>query len=358
MKLNRILTTAAIASLPIFASAATLVIPAAGTGDGANGSRWQTELTLHNAGSRAIPVTLYFHDANGRGAATSIEVAARSTRSLDDVVKTSFGREQATGALVLEVADADVSRLAVASRTFNRSEGGDFGQDIPAIRSTEAAEAGELAVLVAPSSATDTRFNFGVFAVTDTTVRWELIRANGSIAATRDQAYRAGVQVQYSRGIESFLNVAAQDDDTLHATVNSGSAIFYGSSVDNRSGDPSYVPSILTNTEIRLTFSGVDLDENGTIDIADLDRDGVTDRPVELIASLFPAFFRIVAVGEHGEAVTYELVSSAADALFVDANGTLQVAATADLRGTSSNLKVRATAGGTSSILTIPVTFK
>lgn len=358
MKLNRILTAAAFATLPIFTSAATLIIPAAGTGAGANDSRWQTELTLHNASSRAIPVTLYFHDANGRTAPASVEIAARSTRSIDDVVKTTFAREQATGALVLEVADTDARRLAVASRTFNRSDAGDFGQDIPAVRATDAADAGDVAVLVAPSSATDARFNFGLFAVTDTTVRWELIRANGTLAATREQAYRAGVQLQYVNGIQSFLGAAAQDDDTLHATVSSGSAVFYGSTVDNRTGDPTYGPSILTNDEIRLAFSGIDLDENGTVDVADLDRDGVTDRPIEIIASLFPSFFRIVAAGEHGEAVTYELISSAADALFVDANGTLQVAATADLRGTSSDLKIRATAGGSSSILTIPVTFK
>ena len=358
MKLNRILTTAAVAALPLFASAATLIIPAAGTGAGANASRWQTELTLHNTSSRAIPVTLHFHDANGRSATATVEVAARSTRSLDDVVKTSFNREQATGALVLEVGDADARRLAVASRTFNRSDAGDFGQDIPAVRSTDAAEAGDVAVLVGPSSASDTRFNFGLFAVTDATVRWELIRADGAVAATREQTYRAGTQLQYVNGVASFLGASAQDDDTLHATVNSGSAVFYGSAVDNRTGDPTYVPSILTNDEIRLSFSGVDLDENGSIDVADVDRDGVTDRPIEIIASLFPSFFRIVATGEHGEAVTYELISSAADALFVDANGTLQVAASADLRGTTSDLKVRATAGGSSSILTIPVKFK
>lgn len=358
MKLTRILTTAAIAALPLFASAATLIIPAAGTGAGANDSRWQTELTLHNASSRAIPVTLYFHDASGRSAAATIEVAARSTRSIDDVVKTSFSREQATGALVLEVADSDANRLAVASRTFNRSVAGDYGQDIPAVRSTNAAQAGDVAVLVGPSSAAGTRFNFGVFAITDSTVRWELIRANGSVAATREQAYRAGTQLQYVNGVSSFLGASAQDDDTLHATINSGSAIVYGSAVDNRTGDPSYVPSILTRDEIRLTFSGVDLDENGVVDVADLDRDGVTDRPIEIITSLFPSFFRVVAAGEHGEAVTYELISSAADALFVDANGTLQVAATSELRGTTSNLKIRATAGGTSSVLTIPVVFK
>ena len=359
MNIKRILTTAVLAALPVVASAATLVIPASGTGPGANDSRWQTELTLHNASGRAIAVKIGFHDGDGRDGETTVTVAPRATVTLDDVVHTQFNREAATGALVLEVADADLRRLAVTSRTFNDAgEGRQFGQDVPAINVLDAVDAGEMGVLSAPSSAAATRFNFGLFAVTDTTVRWQLIRANGTVAATKDAAYEAGAQLQYNGGIESFLGTTAADDDTVHAIVTAGSGIFYGSAINNVSGDPSYVPGITARDDIRIAFAGIDLDENGSIDLRDADQDGVVDTRMDIFTSLFPNFFRLVAEGESGEPVTFAVVSSPADAVFIDENGTLQVAPTANLRGTNGELKIRATAGGNTAVLTIPVAFK
>ena len=61
MTIKRIITLAAIALLPIAAGAATFVIPAAGTGAGAAGSQWQTELTLHSTSGVAFTAP-YFID--------------------------------------------------------------------------------------------------------------------------------------------------------------------------------------------------------------------------------------------------------------------------------------------------------
>lgn len=72
MNVKKLITAAALVALPIAASAATLVVPVAGTGPGANNSHWQSELTLHNAAPRPATVTISFRQ--GTGAATPVTV--------------------------------------------------------------------------------------------------------------------------------------------------------------------------------------------------------------------------------------------------------------------------------------------
>ncbi|HWW62276.1 MAG TPA: hypothetical protein VN181_12970, partial [Thermoanaerobaculia bacterium] len=244
------------------------------------------------------------------------------------------------------------------SRTFNVSEAGEFGQDIPAVRTNEAATSGDTVVLSAPSSAVNTRFNFGVYAVDATTIQWELIRSTGTVAGTREVAYAAGSHLQYNAGIKALFGAEPSDNDTIHAKLASGRAILYGSAINNRTGDPSFVPGVRTREEIRINFTGIDLDENGTVDIGDADHDGVLDQTIEMATSLFPNYFRVVAIGENGEKVTYEIVFSSADAALLDSEGTVQLAPGGNLKGTKGELRLRASAGGSSAVLVIPISFK
>src|SRR4051794_21479180 len=92
MSIKRILTFAALALLPLAAGATTFVVPAAGTGPGANGSHWQTELTLHSSSSASMNVRLVFHDAAGAAETTAVDLAPRATVALQDVVQNKFGR--------------------------------------------------------------------------------------------------------------------------------------------------------------------------------------------------------------------------------------------------------------------------
>jgi hypothetical protein len=356
MNIRNFIAASVIATLPLTASAASLIIPASGTGAGANASRWQSELTLHNTGSRTLVLEMEFHGSNDEHAVKSVSLLPRATRSLADVVKNEFGFETATGAIVIEVPDADASRLAVTSRTLNVSDAGTFGQDIPAYRIEDAAVAGDIAVLSAPSSATADRFNFGVYAISDTTVTWRLVRADGTIAATADATYKAGAQKQYNNGVVSLLSSTAADNDTIHAIVKSGKALFYGSAINQASGDPSFVPAVRAREDLRITFLGVDLDENGSADLLDADRNGIVDTVMDVTTSTFPAYFRLIVSGLNGEAATISVIESPASYALL-ADNTIQLAPTGDLKGKTGNLVVRITAGGETSIVTIPVKF-
>ncbi|MBK5259467.1 MAG: hypothetical protein JJE51_07720 [Thermoanaerobaculia bacterium] len=362
MKLKSILAVAVLTLLPLAAQAAPLYIPVSGTGPGANFSSWQTEVTLHNTGSTPISIALTFHDANGAAGTAQVTVAARSTISLADVVKTKFGRESATGAIEITPQGDSASRLTITSRTLNKVESGEYGHDTPVLRAEEATQPGDLAVIAGPSDAIAARFNFGVYSIDKTTVKWELIRADGTVASTKEVEYLAGTQRQYNYGAtapELFALDAAANNDVVHATVLQGSAFFYGAIIDQKSGDPTYVPGIRTRPEFRFRFIGVDLDEDGTVDLRDADHNGILDQPLEAGVGLFANYFRVVAEGPLGEPVSYAIVSSTAYALLTDELGTVQMAPGPELRGTSGTLAIRVfTRNGEVEILTIPVLFK
>lgn len=355
-KLGNILTAAAIALLPVVAGAATLVVPGAGTGPGANNSSWQSSLTLHSAAPRPITVSIAFHQGTSVLGPVSVTLAARETVTIADVVRTKFGLTAGTGALVLTVDDRNLRHLAVNSRTFNTAPEGEFGQDIPAVKVAEAAIAGDISAISGPSSVATSRFNFGLYAVTATTMKWELVRADGTLAGSVDASYAAGEHIQHSNGIASVFGVEARDNDTVHARLSAGSAIFFGS-VINATGDPTYIEGVRTRDDILIAF-GVDDDENGTVDFTDADGDGRLDQTIDLFTGAFPNYFRIVATGEFGEAVTLAVVSATSDAQLIDANGTLRTSPFEGLKGTTGEIVVQATVGGSTSLLTIPVRFR
>jgi len=358
MKFRNLISAAAIALLPVAASAATLVVPAAGTGPGASGSQWQSELTIYNAAPRAATLAIEFHQGKNVFGPATVTLDARETLSIADIVKTKFNVEAGTGALEIELDDRAARSIAVTSRTFNTSAQGEFGQDIPSVNVADAPRAGDLAAIPGPSTASANRFNFGVYAFEATSVTWELVRAGGTAAATKSVAYAAGEHVQYGFGVSSFLGVTPEDNDTVVARVTEGRAVFYGSVV-NATGDPTFVPGVRTREDVVINFLGVDLDEDGTVDIVDANQDGVLDAPINVITSMFPDYFRVVARGEFDETLTYEIVKSpATKSDILDENGLVRLVAAGDLKNTTGELQVKIKTGTSESIVTIPVKFQ
>jgi hypothetical protein len=356
MKFRNVITTAAIALLPVVGSAATVVVPAAGTGAGAGNSQWQSELTIHNAAPRAATLTVSFHQGKQAFAPIELTLEPKQTVSQADVARL-LGATSGSGAIVIEASDRDARALAITSRTFNTSAQGEFGQDIPSVDVMDAAHPGDLAVINGPSALGDNRFNFGLYAVDATNVTWEVIRADGSVATTKEVAYAAGEHALYGNGVAGFLGTTAAANDTVRARVASGKAIFFGSIV-NATGDPTFVPGVRTRDDVIIHFTGVDLDENGTVDIADADGDGVLDAPIDIVTSMFPAYFRVVAEGEFGETVAYTIDSAPTKTDLLNADGTIRVIAAGDKKNTTGDIVVKVTVDGTSTLVTIPLRFK
>src|SRR5581483_722560 len=151
----------------------------------------------------------------------------------------------------------------------------------------------------------------------------------------------------------TLLNATAQDNDVVQAVIISGKLIAYGSAVNNASGDPSYVPGITARTDIRVNFLGVDLNEDGTVDVADANHDGVLDQPIDIFTTMgYPNYFRVVV----GDGVTVEPLTVAGEAM-IDSQ-TVQYAPSPSLKGTTGALQFRITANGVSEIITVPVNYR
>jgi hypothetical protein len=352
MKITRIAATVLTALLPLAASATTLVIPASGTGPGANESHWQTELTFHNTSASSINATLTFHDVLGSAGTSAVTVAPRATVAIADVVANRFGRAAATGAIEVTFDSAFAQKLTVSSRTFNKSAAGEFGQDIPAVDQSAIPAAGSVVVLSGPSSAADARFNFGLYADSASTIQWDLVRADGTIAASKEISYAAGTQAQYNAGVSTLFNIDTQDNDTVHAIVTAGRAIAYGSAVNNISGDPTYVPGILARTDSRINFAGVAFGDSASVSVPDANHDGLLDRSIDVQTGSWPISFRILV--NSTTPATFEILNAPSQLRFYDANGGLTWWPDAASAGTTLNLKVRVTADGATEIITIP----
>lgn len=342
-----------------FAAAQTVdrVIPVAGTGPGANGSQWQTEVTLHNVSVKPITAQLRFHDGSGLVDDAVVEIAPRTTMSIDDIVNTTFHVSSGTGALTIDTDDALRGKLVITSLTFNRSAEGDFGQDIPALDVESALGTGDLGVIPGPSSALDARFNFGLFTLDETTIAWKLLRKDGSAAASIERTYNAGVQKQYNGGVESLFGVSPADSDVIHADIRSGRVFLYGSIVNQATGDPSYVPGTRSRENFAPELVGIDSNLDGTVDLFDADHDGVLDQTIDVATANFPSYFRIVAVDAEDDEVTLEILGDTG-ATFVDDHGALLYSPSGALKGTMGALMIRATDGRDHADFTIPVRYR
>lgn len=355
MRITRLIALAAAALIPVAAGAATFIVPAAGTGPGLNNSHWQSELTLHSSSSTPMTVTLTFHVEQGAAETSSLQLAPRATVSIEDIVATHFERLAATGAIEITVPDEFAKKLAVSSRTVNVSDDGVFGQDIPSVKLADAVTAGRSVVLAAPSDVATTRFNAGLYAPIASSVRWELLRADGTVATSAVEEYAAGSQRQHNDFVRAFMKADPADNDVIVATVQKGSIIAYGSAINNESGDPNFVAPVETTTDIRVQFLGIDSDLDNQVNIADADHDGVLDAPVSIYATFpWPTSFRIMVNGSNP---TFELAAPNPD-VTLSKDGYVIWKATPSGGPNTGTLLVRIFVGNDVDVITIPVRFQ
>ncbi|MGH9458384.1 MAG: hypothetical protein ACRD2J_12195 [Thermoanaerobaculia bacterium] len=338
------------------AAEADLIVPVTGTIPGALGSHWQGELTLHSAATEAVVVDVTLHRSAGEPVTTSVALAAGATQSFSNVALDLFGLEQAIGALTIDVPDSAEGRIVATSRVANHTETGLLGQDVPAVRATETLRSGATGVIAGPKDTVRARFNFGIFAVDASAIEWRLVRADGTVAATKELSYDAGTAIQYAPGVEGLFAVTRQSDDVVYARVLEGNAVVYGSAIDNGTGDPTFVPGFEVREGFAIELLGVDKDGDGAADFFDADRDGVLDQAVPVGVGPFPDGFRIlVHPGETGS-VTLTVIEAPYDADFIDANGMVSIFPPLGASG-SATIVVRATDGFRTTDLTIPVVF-
>lgn len=222
-------------------AAKALTIPAVAHANGANNSVWRSDLRLFNPSQQSANVTLSYYPSSGAAIDRVISVGAFQTAVLEDLVAATFNQSAGVGALRIS-SSAD---LLAASRTYNSLPTGTFGQDVPAVPASGAIQSNQVARL---SGLTNDgyRANVGLVNLGNSALdlSLQLRAAGGSSLGTKAQRLEANQMVQLN-DIFAQLGVTAPTTGSLaiSTTAGTGSYLAYVSVVDNRSGDPVYVPA-------------------------------------------------------------------------------------------------------------------
>ncbi len=226
-------------ALPSAPAIDSRILPVVGSTAGARGSFFRTSAQLHNATNSPMAGRIVFHRSGVSGTdsspALSYSLSPGQTQSIADLLP-AMGRS-GLGSADIEVTAGAVPAATV--RVFNDAGAeGTMGFTEEPMRAQDALRAGGSGVLLLPADPTRFRFNLGVRTLEETTATLTVRDASGAVAVTVSRALPMTYHEQQSAS--AFLGL-----DTLPAggsiaiSVTSGSAIFYGATVDNTTGDPS-----------------------------------------------------------------------------------------------------------------------
>lgn len=226
-------------------SGSSLFVPAVMRGNGANGTRWRSDVRIFvpDAGEAGSAVRLTLHRTGFPALTTDLEIKPGEIASLDDVVHSVFGLEEGRGTLEIDSSASD-GRPVVTSRIWTPDAAGTFGQFVPVASASEALViASEPASLIHVDSNATYRCNVGVteMAGAAATVRVTLLDGTGRERFSKDISLQP-------HGSEQFNLSAAGAPQVSNARVvvrvieGSGAVLAFASVVDNRTGDPIFIP--------------------------------------------------------------------------------------------------------------------
>jgi streptogramin lyase len=218
----------------------TRILPVVGSTPGANGTFFRTSVQLNNPGTTAMTGRIVFHrsgsSASGSDPALPYSLSPGQTLSIADLLP-------AMGRSGLGSADIEITSGAVpvaTARVFNDAgPSGTTGFTEEAMRAEEALRAGQTGVLLIPPEFRVARFNVGVRTLEEgASVNFTLRNAAGAVLGSSTRVFPPDYHEQ--QGTVGFLRVfEAPPGGSIAIAVASGSAIFYGATVDNTTGDPS-----------------------------------------------------------------------------------------------------------------------
>jgi hypothetical protein len=216
------------------------VAAAAHTG-GVNETVWRTDLDLLNTGSRSEYVTVEFLAADhGKSShhRASVMLAPYSSVRYSDVIDSLFGAEGVGALRIL----ADGESVRATSRSYNDAFDGTYGQGIPtADMAIGFGDVGRLLGLSeSGSSDSGYRTNIGLvnLGLDSIEVRIDLYSGDGSYLGSVNETLEAFEQTQIN-GV--FPEAAEVGYAELWTSTPGGRFLCYGSVVDNRTGDPTFI---------------------------------------------------------------------------------------------------------------------
>jgi hypothetical protein len=212
-----------------------LIIPIAGRVPGAGGTFWETDLVITNLSPEynALNVTVETW-IGGEHLSFVVAVPANGTVTIEDIIRTRFGRETGFGLLRIRngLADAQLTARARVHTT------GDVGQSVPALPIAELALE---SVIPGLTGTTGNRSNLGIANPNGTAadITLELHNAAGQRAAVITTQVAAHTVLQQEIG--SAFGPQYRDGNATVRVISSQPVYTFGSIVRTSTGDPSFV---------------------------------------------------------------------------------------------------------------------
>lgn len=265
--MKRLLTLAAFGLVAVSAEARNLYIPVAGEVPGANNTYFRTDVRLFNPSYvDDIDVSIHFLPAGMDGSNISgqlFHVPRRQMLVLNNVMRHLAGvTTPAIGALRLDSNTDKNYDLIAESRTYtdspNPAVAGTYGQYIPAL---DLMSAVEKTIVTHATQNANFRTNVGIMNPQReaAVVTASLVLPDGSLiseAAQRTIPPMSMIQMS----VPAMFGTDRQFDDAF-VIIDSTQPVFgFMSIVDNRTGDPFFVPGAEDKAEVRPLFAPEKLD--------------------------------------------------------------------------------------------------
>jgi len=244
----------------VWATPTAWYVPGAAHAPGAGGTSWRSDLAAVNPSPDSVALELTFIPYDG---GPQVErnhtLAAGHAIEWNDVLVTLFDLDDASSAKGT-VGIRSASLVHVTARTYNQTAVGTFGQYLPALPAELSAaqvstkggnitRPGDVGVIPNLKKTDEFRSNLGVqnLGMTPVAVEIKLHGAGGQqLGNTRTETVEVG---RYWQLNDVFAALGAGSPEIAYATVEvtsaDGLAWFYGSVVDNATGDPTTVPVLL-----------------------------------------------------------------------------------------------------------------
>ncbi len=224
-------------------------VPSVAHAPGAGGTQWRTNLAVVNPAAAAAELTLTFLPYAGGGTPVerSFSLAPGATVEWVDVLVSLFGMSGGSSAKGSLKVSAN-GPLVIGSRTYNQTPKGTFGQYYPAVSAWDALPPGGVATVAHLKNTVAFRSNLGVINLGGEPVRVgvSLRDATGALIGTKVFADLPPGRYWQWDDIFSPRYTGAGERTLAYAVVEqvagSGPVWFYGSVVDNLTGDPTTIP--------------------------------------------------------------------------------------------------------------------
>ncbi len=218
------------------------LVAAAANAEGDSGTRWLSDLNLYNPGPVEVTAELAFLPGGSDNSAVSgptVTVAAGAAREDRDVVGELLA---ATGPGAIRIIASD--QLLIASRTYNDTADGSFGQLIPGTEHLLAAGASARLIGLAANAAYRTNLGLANGSAVTATATVDLVTSDGTVADSRDEVVPPFGWLQVNRILErAGLSDVSSVTALVHNSSEAAEVAVYASVVDEVTGDPTYVTS-------------------------------------------------------------------------------------------------------------------